>query len=932
LEHGLSQPDIETLQSAVRGHIATKAPSRLHSLAWIAYSAEIGYWYSGDEYWQTFETMTPGWASRGDRSWLRECYQWFHRELGGAAPTGTWAEHFSIICWPITHAILPRDLQRQLARILYELRHSFSADLFESPQVLGEFIASRSWNASSRFQNLAEEPQLIGQIAAALLLQGGFGTDAFMHPGTMTRISADLDRERMARGWLRSARDAAQERATVRGLLLARCGSTLSSRLQPHEARAEIAALGIKPRLVLRPSNRANSSWDAFLDIPDLSQLLIRFPKVRDVLTQSRCTVAGSAGRPLARGQCLYGSQRVNLARWPQQDEVLLRFDRRDVQLEALLRTECLIRPGPIWLFRIASDGLAYEVRNLRVRPGERYLLLRAGSIDNLGVPPVSLACEGVSAVSIALPEVIDAEWESQLRRLGLTQSKTIEVWPAGLAPSQWNDDGYGEWLASERPCLGVRTDHCVSAIVVSIGSGLSTPLTLDNVEPGDVAFVELPQLPVGLHTIRFATRRIGSDAVDSLGDLEVLMRIRESRPWSQSDGPQGPLLARIEPPRPTLEQLWERRAEISVQGPLDRQLRCTVVLIKSGTENEKAKTLPSLSLPVDASTWDRHFNRHLRDDRTMAAAYDTASSCELRFAADELGTFTLRCERDSTPLRWILRHRDCRYEVQLLNDSGASAPVQIALRHFEHPDREEALADDVILQVPDSGGMFIARQSDQTAAIIAPPVVTGLQQLGCNPIVDYPQDVSLALSHAWQDAELWNAAKATGQVFSITRQREVLAAIQRYIIERLCGNEWIKIEDAFYVGERSLAYLQRAVWTAGYEAEITQRLRQRLPTMNSVDISSCIREMEWVVRFLECADARLHDSVIEWLAEFALRVASDPAEVKNWSGDRLSEGIDYLLKYPTFIRAARFVVVILDKELNATTGSQELCASWRWR
>ncbi len=217
LEHGLSQPEIEELKAAILVHITSSSPSRLHPLAWIVYAAEIGYGYSGDEYWQTFEQKTPGWTFRGDRNWLRERYQWFHSTFGGAAPSGPWASQFSIICWPITHAILPCDLQRQLARILYELRDSFSADLFESPTTLGEFIAARSWSATSRFQNLAEEPQLVGQIAAALLLQGEFGTATMLHPTALHRISTDLDRERMARGWLQSARNAARERATVRG-------------------------------------------------------------------------------------------------------------------------------------------------------------------------------------------------------------------------------------------------------------------------------------------------------------------------------------------------------------------------------------------------------------------------------------------------------------------------------------------------------------------------------------------------------------------------------------------------------------------------------------------------------------------------------------------------------------------------------------------
>lgn len=152
LEHGLTATELKDLSGAIREQILAGAPSCNHRLAWIVYASELGYVYAGDEYWQTFEEETPGWIIYGERPWLRDCFFWFHEEFGGVKPSGRWAEHFSIICWPITHAVLPRDLQRQLARILFNLRHSFSAELFESPLMLGEFIAARSWNATSRFQ------------------------------------------------------------------------------------------------------------------------------------------------------------------------------------------------------------------------------------------------------------------------------------------------------------------------------------------------------------------------------------------------------------------------------------------------------------------------------------------------------------------------------------------------------------------------------------------------------------------------------------------------------------------------------------------------------------------------------------------------------------------------------------------------------------
>src|SRR5262245_55916279 len=67
LEHGLELPEIESLAAAVRQDLVNNAPNPDHSLVWVVYASEIGYRYSGDEYWQTFEADTPYWIPRGDR-------------------------------------------------------------------------------------------------------------------------------------------------------------------------------------------------------------------------------------------------------------------------------------------------------------------------------------------------------------------------------------------------------------------------------------------------------------------------------------------------------------------------------------------------------------------------------------------------------------------------------------------------------------------------------------------------------------------------------------------------------------------------------------------------------------------------------------------------------------------------------------------------
>ena len=947
LEHGLEAVEVQALAAAVRAHIARAAPSMDHALAWIVYAAEIGYGFSGDEYWQTFEEQTPDWTLRGDRYWIRRCYRMFERKYGGARPSGAWAEHFSIICWPITHAILPRDLQYQLARILYELRDSFSAELFESPPKLGEFIAARSYNGNSRFQNLAQETHLLGQIAAALLLQGQLGTSSLIHPAALQRIGADLDRERRAREWLRGARRFAQERAQIRGLSPGRGAASVPVR-RPDEARAEIAALGIEPRLVLRSGDVSRFSWDVSLEIPDLSHLLIRFPKTRDILTGSRCTVAGALGRPLARGRCLHGAQRVLLARWPRADEVLLQFEQTDPQLQYLLRTECLLRPGPSWLFRIASDGLAYELRSLRVRPGERYILVSAdGQVQATEhLRPVRLQCKGVHGALIALPAALTSQWEAELGRLGLELAKKVEVWPAGLGGVVWDGEGHGEWLASERPCLAICGDHELGALMVSLEQ---ERIEMDDIAAGQIIFVELPQLPIGLHTVTIHTRSGPEGTSWSMGDLDVVMRIREAKSWSPGVISNGPVRVQVDPPAPTLEQLWEGRVEITVRGPAGRHVKCAVWL--RDTESGAAtvtKYLPPVPLPVTPDDWRRHFERHFQKTREAPLAYETARVCEIEFTCEELGAFTVRCERDFTPLRWTVRRDGQRYLVRLLDDSGNTTPPQVVRMAFETPMVEKSVELAQAYEVPTAGGLYVGRQGVFSAAVIMPPTVRGLADLRCAPHIDTRERSADAVLRAVAVARTWGGARLPGSLFSATRQRDILQALAAHIFRLIGGDIWASAELSLSRRPNGFADLKRAVSKQRETAGVGEALASDYAALSTATSKERVRRVASLATSFHLLPSPLRPEIARyghailrgrparerdpmWLSELALRLASNPAVVEDWAGEELRTGTTRLLAVPTLARAARFLVIATDRHLQSRAAPGELYASWGW-
>jgi hypothetical protein len=97
LEHNLEPAELRAAAADLKERLACGQSLSTHWLLWVVYAAELGYSYDGDEYWQTFEARTPNWRTMGSRRQVRTWFHRFHREYGGAKPSGAWAEHFSII-------------------------------------------------------------------------------------------------------------------------------------------------------------------------------------------------------------------------------------------------------------------------------------------------------------------------------------------------------------------------------------------------------------------------------------------------------------------------------------------------------------------------------------------------------------------------------------------------------------------------------------------------------------------------------------------------------------------------------------------------------------------------------------------------------------------------------------------------------------------
>ena len=263
LEHGLS--DVELNEIARQLHARIMAGHRLapHWLLWTIYAAERGYTYGGGEYWQSFEESTPGWDS-GNRYRVTEWFRKFHNIYNGVVPSGPWAAHFSIIAWPITHAVLPRYLQQQFARTLYNLRFNLAHLTTIEPAVIGHLISTNVDDASSRFEQFLQQEKLVGRIVLALLHKDPREGEEPLFLATLDRIVTDLETVRHARGWLSETSHVVTDRfkgiGRGNGPITAAGGGESAERTQ-RQPRPDI-----RPDLRLRYSG--DDRWTLIVDVP----------------------------------------------------------------------------------------------------------------------------------------------------------------------------------------------------------------------------------------------------------------------------------------------------------------------------------------------------------------------------------------------------------------------------------------------------------------------------------------------------------------------------------------------------------------------------------------------------------------------------------------------------------------------------------------
>ncbi|WP_156746882.1 hypothetical protein [Mycobacterium sp. E2733] len=899
LEHDLNGPDLDGLRAAVRDAVAQGLGDRQRRwwLPFVIYAAELGYACGAEEYWPSFEAATPHWGN-DHRCYIQDWFSSFTAQYGGAVPAGVWAEQNNIVCWPITNAVAPTYVQRHLARLLSESRAGLNPEWLNDPAALGIELAARSSGYVKRFRIFCENTTVLGQVAAALLAEDEHDSPYLLR-STLHRLLEGMATDHTSQRQLTNARKAAS-RVRKKGFISSTTRGP-RERIQPLPRLTDAG-------LVLR---QGEHGWQAYARLPDLSPLLTRMPHLAEPVRTLRARVAGVDGKPLARGRLMYPGQEVRLASWPRGDEAFIVFDGASPQVNAQIADHCKIGTGPWWLFKRADRSRALEVKNPVVRPGQTYCLVGLEGTNPprlTWVEPATISVAGAQVFELRVPACMDIRDVAALRDVGISTQVDISIRPAGLVPSAWDGEGFGEWFAGEPVILAIRAEHVVDMCQLAVDGKhhrLHWPTGQSEL------LVALDGLAPKVHTVTVTLTSADNRKPAVTGSMIVAIR----EPPISDDGTAAGQGVRIlaAPARPSLSEMWDLRAGLTIQGPHGIPIDLSL-LLRDVNGRQLGSICRRIQLPMSEHDWAEFVRREVR--RQFADSYNAAESCEVAVIRSGLTQATLLCKRGIQLLQWTLAIKRGAH-VARLTDRTVGVRTRVELFLTERPSVAIQRSAGDAIEAPAHGGLLRATSGSLEAGILLPPR-RGKAMRRVRPRIATGRRTNrevlklIALHHSWFDAD------SSSDQFVDHQRRIVLHALTREVVSLIAGANWRSVEGQVNglrvrgrLGDLHLGDLRRNVGSSVAERAMAETVTYNVWTWSRSESAFATGFASLIARMSANYFIRGYD--FETVADFLLTLTKTPGVVMDWDSGERNSLIDMVMASPALVRAARFAVLGIE-------------------
>ena len=928
LEHGLDSKQREDLKQSIHTHLETKQPDEKNWLPWVIYAAEVGYEFDGHEYWQSFENKTPDWGNKGNRHFIRNGFKRFVQSFGGYRPSGVWANHFNIISYPITHAILPRDLQYQLARVLFNLRSYINRTLIQSPQLLGRKIAENCYDETKRFQQFAQSHDLIGLIAREILTIDEKGSDNFILLPTFRRIIGDLRETSEARNWLDETKSEIISKTYTKG----RTDKTL------------------KPQLILRRIEKYN--WDVLVEIPDFEPLAETSLEIENFLKSARPRLTGNlGGKRLARGRLIkYGSFSEKLEFIPDNNQQLLNF-RRDLPkvLENFLKREFLFNLSEYEIFTVEEGGSAKQHESRVIQPEGKYIIMCREPVKNSLLSPLTTSCSDIYLYSLSSDKLSETQHRELLKQLELEVETGFNLIPVGTPPINW-DEGYKvEYIDGETPLFAIKINQPWTAVRIQLED--FDELEINNQTASEYAYFSLPPLSTGLYKLSCGTKNELDSHFQSLGEISIYVKDRTI--WQPGTTSQNAMLLLPDPPKPSFEQFFNGNINFQIYSP-EASVDVSLYLLSKQLDVPPLlkRNIVTASLPQGIDEINRKINEVVEDPKVLENSED-AYFCRLEFKSEELGIIPFDFRREFNPIQWEVKNDSSGKTVlNLSEESFGDEETKILQYKFDTPDFVTELHYDRYFPdyfVPESGGLFVASTPKQKKGII---VLRANEVKSYKSFADIGKDNDFmpTLQSYTRTKEnlcklldlycLWNTSRTVGNVFSKKDVQKVLDNILFKIVCLIDDNNWKRLEPQ-YCKKFSSGYTKDLIIKSispkpSIQSELAKLIVFGLPTDELVEILTSIYKSEVTAEKIvkksksDSIRAIIKPIKQDWFVEFALRLCSHPETIKNWSqtDEKFQRGLEKMLSVPSLVRAARFIALNVG---NDFIGNTSFHYKWDW-